>query len=364
VNKRQDKEMQEALGIDSESFLGYNTLFGFPLEDWKEWKSPWGQVMLVPGLFNTTVDERGTVFLYPQGDMNVEPSGKMPSSSLYFDGIVRQAPIVEEELDPEDNLEEFQLMTEVEKEHLRMKANELRNSDKFVYASVTGDTGLGDIARVPGMMLKHPKGIRDEAEWYMSTLIRQDYLHQVFEKETDIALKNLETVKKLAGDVIDGIFVCGTDLGTQSNQFLSLAQFRSLYLPYYRKLNNWIHENTNWKTFKHSCGAIEPLLPGIIEAGFDIINPVQISAVGMEPKLLKEKYGDQLTFCGGGSNTQSTLPFGTPEEVRVETLQLLEIFSENGGYLFNPGHNIQSMVPVKNLIAMIEAVKEFNGETL
>ncbi len=359
-----DAELQDVLGLDTEGIYGYNALFGFPLNNWKEWVTPWGQEILVPGLFNTSKDEEGNVYLYPQGDMSVPPSGKMPASGFYFDGIVRQEPIIEENLNPEDNLEEFTLLDAAEIEHIKQKAAELRTSKRFIYGSLTGDTGLGDIARVPGMMLKHPKGIRDEAEWYMSTLIRQDYLHEVFEKETDIALKNLQTIKNIAGDVINAVFICGTDFGTQTNQFLSLDQFRRLYLPYYQKVNNWIHANTNWKTFKHSCGAIEPLLPGIIEAGFDIINPVQISAEGMDPALLKERYGDQITFSGGGSNTQTTLPFGTPEEVRAETLKLLEVFSKDGGYLFNPGHNIQSMVPTENLVSMIKAVKEFNGEHL
>ncbi|MEX2607440.1 MAG: uroporphyrinogen decarboxylase family protein, partial [Kiritimatiellia bacterium] len=119
--------------------------------------------------------------------------------------------------------------------------------------------------------------------------------------------------------------------------------------------------NTAWKTFKHSCGAIDTLIPGIIEAGFDILNPVQCSAKGMEAEGLKSRYGDQICFWGGGVNTQQTLPFGTPEQVRDEVLARCETFAPGGGFVFNAIHNVQALSPVENVRAMIEAVKEYNG---
>ncbi|HJN90728.1 MAG TPA: uroporphyrinogen decarboxylase family protein, partial [Verrucomicrobiota bacterium] len=95
---------------------------------------------------------------------------------------------------------------------------------------------------------------------------------------------------------------------------------------------------------------------------FDIINPVQCSAAGMEPRQLKEKYGDRLVFWGGGIDTQKTMPFGTPEEVRRQVLERCEIFSKDGGYVFDSIHNLQALSPVENMVAMINAVKEFNGD--
>jgi len=126
-------------------------------------------------------------------------------------------------------------------------------------------------------------------------------------------------------------------------------------------MNAWIHENTDWKTFKHSCGAVENFMPHFIESGFDIINPVQCSAAGMDPKILKKKYGDKLVFWGGGVDTQNSLPFGTPEQVREEVLGRCEIFARDGGFVFNAIHNIQARTPIENIVAMFEAVKEFNG---
>jgi uroporphyrinogen-III decarboxylase len=122
-----------------------------------------------------------------------------------------------------------------------------------------------------------------------------------------------------------------------------------------------VHKNTNWKTFKHSCGASEKFFESMIDAGIDIINPVQCSAKGMEPRALKDKYKGRLVFWGGGVDTQSTLPFGAPDEVRAQVLERCEIFSEGGGFIFDAVHNVQAGTPLANIVAMIDAVKDFNG---
>lgn len=162
------------------------------------------------------------------------------------------------------------------------------------------------------------------------------------------------------GNNIDALVICGTDFGTQTGQFCSVETFNSLYAPYYKKVNDWIHANTTWKTFKHSCGAVEPLISSMIDAGFDILNPVQCSATGMDPNHLKDTYGEKLTFWGGGVDTQKTLPFGTPDDVRKEVRERLEIFSKNGGYVFNTIHNLQAATPIENVEAMVKTVIEFN----
>jgi uroporphyrinogen-III decarboxylase len=155
--------------------------------------------------------------------------------------------------------------------------------------------------------------------------------------------------------------VCGTDFGTQRSQFCSGATFDALYAPYYRQINDWIHRHTPWKTFKHSCGAIRPLIDRFIDVGFDIINPVQCSATGMDPARLKADFGDRLVFWGGGVDTQHTLPFGTPAEVRAQVTDRLRTFSPGGGFVFNTIHNIQARTPVANIVAMVDAVRDFNG---
>ena len=132
-------------------------------------------------------------------------------------------------------------------------------------------------------------------------------------------------------------------------------------MPYYKRINDWVHRHTAWKAFKHSCGAVETLIPAFIESGFDILNPVQVSAAGMDARILKEKYGRDIVFWGGGVDTQKTLAFGTPEEVRTEVLERCEIFGRDGGFVFNSVHNIQANVPIANIVAMFTAIGEYNG---
>ena len=141
------------------------------------------------------------------------------------------------------------------------------------------------------MQLRHPKGIRDVAEWYMSTVMRPDYIKNIYERQAEIAIENMRRIFAVVGNKVNAVFMCGTDFGTQSSTFCSPEQFDEMWLPYYKRMNDWIHENTQWKTFKHSCGAVETFMDSFIRAGFDIINPVQINAAGMDPKKLKEKYG-------------------------------------------------------------------------
>lgn len=356
-----EDDLKDAIGIDTVPLSALNTLFGFRNQNWKEWRAPWGQELLVAENFRTTVDANGDLLLYPQGDLTAPASGKMPKASFFFDAIIRQEPLVEAKLNPQANLEEFNMISDEELRIWQRETAKVRMSERAVMASI-GGMGLGDIALVPAINLKYPKGIRDVTEWYISTLTRQDYIHQIFERQTDIALANLEKLLPILKDVVEVAFICGTDFGTQASTFCSPETFKSLYLPYYKKINAWIHQHTTWKTFKHSCGAVRTLMPYFIEAGFDILNPVQCSAANMHPRELKQEFGDRLVFWGGGVDTQKTLPFGTPEEVHQEVLERCEIFSKNGGFVFCTVHNVQANTPVANVAAMIDAVHEFNGE--
>ncbi len=354
-------ELIDSIGIDVVGAWGRTNMFGFNNHaPYKEWKTPWGQRVMVPNNFNTTTNENGDTLMYPEGDKSLPPSARMPKSGYFFDAIIRQEPIVEEELNVENNLEEFKLISDKDLEHWRIEVDKAYFSGKAVMAAF-GGTALGDIALVPGMQMKNPKGIRDVAEWYMSTVSRPDYVKSIFERQTEIAIENLKRIYAVVGNKVNALFICGTDFGTQGSTFCPPEQFDEMWLPFYKKVNDWIHENTQWKTFKHSCGAVESLLDSFIRAGFDIINPVQINAAGMDPAKLKQRYGRDLVFWGGGVDTQKVLPFGKPEDVREQVLRNCEIFNKNGGFVFNTVHNIQANVPVENVVAMLEAIQEFNG---
>ncbi len=357
-----DDELREAMGIDVVGAYGKGNLIGFDNNEceWKPFTSNWGQNLLVPADFNFTRSDDGSLKIYPQGDTTVPPSANMPASGYFFDAIIRQEPIVEDNLNPEDNLEEFSQIDKETLDYWERTINQLYASGKGIIASL-GGTALGDIALVPGMNLKRPKGIRDVAEWYMSTIMRPDYIHSIFEKQTNLAIENYAKIYARVGNKIDAVFICGTDFGTQDSTFCSPDQYQELYLPYYRRINDWIHQNTEWKSFKHSCGAVETFMPLFIESGIDIINPVQINAKGMDPNHLKNTYGKDLVFWGGGVDTQKMLSFGTPSEVKKQVLENCDIFARDGGFVFNTVHNIQANVPVENLASMMEGIKEFNG---
>jgi len=357
-----EEDLRQVMGIDIEGVYAAETLFGFPNENWKPWRMDSGLEVLVSEHFRITKDKIGDTLIYPKGDLTAPPSGRMPKDGFFFDTIVRQEPIIEEKLNPADNLEEFGPISDQHLDYFENAAKEAAQTGRGVIATF-GGTAFGDIALVPAPFLKYPKGIRDIEEWYISTHTRQPYIHKVFEKQCEIALVNLEKIRTRVGNLVDAVFICGTDFGTQISTFCSEKTFRSLYMPYYKRINDWIHKNTTWKTFKHSCGAVETFIRAFIESGFDILNPVQTSARGMDAAYLKRKYSTEIVFWGGGVDTQKTLAFGTPKGVREEVLKRCEIFGVGGGFIFNAIHNVQANTPIKNIVAMIEAVKEFNGRT-
>jgi len=354
-------DLREALGLDTVGLGREKNLFGFALTDWKSWKLFDGTPVLVPGAFNTEPEPDGDLLMYPEGDRSAPPSGRMPRDGYYFDSIIRQEPIIEDRLDPADNLEEFQPISDEELERLAQKADRLYTQTPYALVANFGGTGFGDIAHIPAPGLRHPKGIRDVAEWYMSLAIRQDYVGAVFERQCAIALANLGRIAEVVGDRVHVIMVTGTDFGTQRGPFAPPATYHKLFQPFHTEVNRWIHEHTSWKTFIHTCGSVEALLEDFIAAGFDILNPVQCSAADMDPRHLKAKYGDRLTFWGAAIDTQKTLPFGTPEEVRAEVRERLDILAPGGGFVFNAIHNIQPKTPIENVLAMFDALREFAG---
>ena len=357
-------DLMTALGVDVVSLSGPSTMFGFPLKDWKPWTFFDGTPVLVPGGFNTEPEPNGDILMYPEGNPSTSPSGRMPEGGFYFDAIVRQPEIDETKLDPAHNLEEFKPISEEDLDYYDREADQLfTHTDKAILGNF-GGTGFGDIALVPGIQLKNPLGIRDITEWYISTLTRREYIWQVFEKQCEIGLANLQRIHKRVGEKISVLFVTGTDFGTQNGPFISPKAYRDLYQPFHKLINNWVHQNTSWKTFIHSCGSVIKLYPDFIEAGFAIINPVQTSAAGMDPEVLAAQFGERVTFWGGGVDTQNTLPFGTPEEIRTQVQERMHIFGTGGGFVFNPIHNVQAGIPVENLLALYEAVNEYRQYSL
>ncbi len=355
-----DEDLQRVLALDIEGVWGYETMFGFRNENWKPWRMDNGLEVLVSEHFKVAKDAKGDTLIYPRGDTAAPPSGRLPKDGFFFDTIIRQEPLDEARLDPAANLEEFGPVSDAALSYFDEASRRAEATGRGVIANF-GGTALGDIALVPAPFLTHPRGIRDVEEWYVSTVTRRPYIHAVFDRQTAIALENLERIRAHVGGRVQAVFICGTDFGTQQSTFCSVETFRELYMPYYRRVNDWVHANTTWKTFKHSCGAVRSLIPSFIDSGFDILNPVQVSAAGMNAAKLKADFGRDLVFWGGGIDTQKTLAFGTPEAVRAEVLNRCEVFGKGGGFVFNAVHNIQANVPIRNIVAMFDALREFNG---
>jgi len=355
-----DTEVREKLGVDTIGLWLPTNVFGFKNENWKPWRLFDGTEVMVPERFIITTDDKGDIYIYPQGDISALPCAKMPKGGYYFDVLVRQEPIGEGKLNPEDwARQQYSVFSEETLKYLERKADELYKTTDLSIVGEFIDASFGDIALVPGPSLKHPKGIRDPRRWIMAHIEHPEYIKGIFEIQCEIALKNLELSYEAVGDKIDVIMVSGADFGTQGGPFISPDMYREFYKPFHQRINDWIHTHTSWKTFYHSCGSIVAFLDDFVEAGVDILNPVQTSAKDMDPKMLKEKYGDKLVFWGGGVDTQKTLPFGSPEEVRKEVAERCCTFGKGGGYVFSTIHNIQSKVPIDNLMAMFQVVREF-----
>jgi len=240
-----------------------------------------GTPVLVPGGFNTDPQPNGDILMYPEGDKSVPPSGRMPKGGFYFDSITRQDPIDDEKLNVEDNLEEFGPVPTrpCSTSPARPIACGARAIGRFWRISAVRPSATSPWCPA---LAEASKGIRDVAEWYMSTVSRFDYVYEVFRRQCDFALQNFARYYDAIGDRISVVMVTGTDFGTQNGPFMGPPAYRKLFQPFHRRVNDWIHQHTPWKTFIHTCGSVMALMPDLIDAGFDIFNPVQCSAANMD----------------------------------------------------------------------------------
>lgn len=353
-----EADVRTLLGVDTVPVRAPMTMFGFRNENWKPWRLFDGTDVLVPGDFNYTTGPDGDVYLYPGGDTSVAPSGHMPKGGYYFDAIVRQEPIDPAHLDPEEWAEgQFGVIADEDLADMQRQAEDLYANTDLALVHWFGGGGLGDIALVPGPGNKHPKGIRSPEDWYVAHMEYPDYIKGIFALQTEVAMQNLELLRQALGNRIEVLGLSGTDFGAQGGPFISPAAYREFFKPHHKRMIEWIHGNTNWKVMFHTCGSIVAFMDDLVEAGVDIINPVQCSAAGMAPETLKATWGDRIVFWGGAIDTQRVLPFGTPDEVRAQTAERLRTLGRNGGMVACAIHNIQQNTPVENILAFFETVR-------
>lgn len=194
----------------------------------------------------------------------------------------------------------------------------------------------------------------------MDLYLDPENVHRLLDHLMERHMSYLSKICNSIGDLID-IIKFGDDLGTNTRPFFSTETYREFFQPRHRQMCDFVKANSSAHTMLHCCGGIYELIPELIDAGFEILNPVQINAVNMEPERLKNEFGRELTFWGGGCDTKSILNQAAPREIKDHVKHNLEIFNKDGGFVFNTVHNIMPDVKPENIVAMFEAVKEFNG---
>lgn len=328
---------------------------------WKNWKLHDGTEVMIPKHIDITISENGDYEIYDDEGSLLCVQKK---DCLYFEQTC--FPYIDNVDDEEIDFSELEKKlqkimwcsigtppgpfqyTEESLEILREKAKNLRNStDRAIYG------GFG------GNLLEMGEQAFRMDNFLMMLAFSPEIVHSFLDKLVSIHLKNLNLYLEYVGPYID-IIGFGDDLGMQDGPQMSPSMFVEFFKMRYKKMWDMVKEKMpHLKICIHSCGGIEPLIPHLIEAGLDAANPVQITCTGMEPELLKTKYGDHFVFWGGGCDTRYFLASGTPEEVDGNVKELVTIFKKNGGYVFQQVHNMLADVPPENIVAMYNAVDKY-----
>ncbi|MCX6900943.1 MAG: hypothetical protein NT105_19895 [Verrucomicrobia bacterium] len=282
-------------------------------------------------------------------------SFQMPKGGYYFDDVSFNQG---DRIDPK----KFRPISDITDEHLELMRHYggslHRNTDYAILGWGFGVCFLG-LSLITDRSSNVTQALTDE--WMMMLMTEKETCHEMMDRSVEATIKCLKLANEAVGDCCFAWGVAADDSGTQRGEFIRPELWAEMLKPHYKKLSDWIHTNTPWKVFLHSCGSIYNLIPHFIEAGIDILNPVQTSAANMDPARLKREFGDKLVFWGGGCDTQSVLGKATLQEIRQHVKERLQIFSPGGGFVFNQIHNIQANVPPENIIAMFDAAYEFGA---
>ena len=310
------------------------------------------EVLFMPGTCIREEADGSWVLL----DENGEPgSFRMPKDGYYFDDVSfnRHEDINPAKFHPVEDIPE-KTLRQVEEYSSRLH----RDTDYALLGFGAGVCFLG-LSIVTDPRSNVTMGMPDQ--WMMMLLTEKETCHEMMNRSVEAAIKRFELLHQAVGQRCFAWGIASDDSGTQRGEFIRPDLWAEMIKPHYRKLCDWIHQHTSWRTFLHSCGSVYNLIPHFIDAGIDILNPVQTSAANMDPARLKKEFGGRIVFWGGGCDTQTVLGGATPEEVREHVRERLKIFAPGGGYVFNQVHNIQRNVPTENVFAMLDAACEFGA---
>ncbi len=232
---------------------------------------------------------------------------------------------------------------------LRSRVQELRRSTDRALFSLTpcGHDLFNQLFRVRGM----ENGLMD-------LLLNEDFVNAFLDRLTETIITAQTLFLQEVGDLVD-VHFAADDLSGQNGPLIAPELYRRLIKPREARILQAVRSKTRAKIFYHSCGAVLEFIPDLIEMGVDILNPVQVAAAGMDTALLKKRFGKKLSFWGGGCDTQHVLARGTPEEVRAEVRRRIQDLAPGGGFVFNPVHNIQPLVPPANIVALFDEARSY-----
>jgi hypothetical protein len=336
-----EQDVIDALGVDIMLVPSLAPRFGININRWKDWTMPDDTKVKVPEGFQTIEDKGGGLLLIVDGRV----VGRMPKGGYYFSEMANASMGGLDSLaDPPDpDKESFDLLIDEDLRFRQEVAHQLRlHTDKALVID----------------LIDNIRWNTSIANWLYAMAADPQRTSELHKKKSINLLNKVKQLADALGDSVD-IFAIYQDYGTQKGELISPTTFAHLVKPNYKRIFDWIHTNTNWKIMFHSCGSIYHLIPHLIEMGVDILNPIQANTANMDPSRLKAEFGDYLVFWGGGVDTQTILPFGSPENVCQQVKERISIFAPGGGFVFAPTQDIQADVPVENLLTMYAAVREY-----
>ncbi|MCX8068861.1 MAG: methyltransferase [Anaerolineae bacterium] len=336
-----EEPVRRRFGVDVVGLPVLEPLPGVRNTRWKPWRLPNGTPAFISADFEPEVTPRGDL-LIRAADSSV--SHWMAAGTYHF--VPKEAPLARAS---REDLERWMppRISDEELDFLHRAARRLYEETDYALFGWFG-----------GSLFEGAQFARGWVQWMRDLKHDPGFAAALVEKLYQAARENLERYLDAVGEYVD-VVGFGDDFGTQQGLQISPDLYRRLFQPYHRELYGLVHARTRARVFLHSCGAIHDLIPDLIEAGVDILNPVQTSAAKMEPERLKREFGDRLVFWGGACDPQGALSRGTPEEVAAEVRRRLEIFAPGGGYIFAPIHDLQHDVPPENIVAMYDAALRF-----
>ena len=310
---------------------------------WKPSKLPDDSLCEVPELFNPEVLPDGSKVLRDDAG-NI--TAKMPKDGYYFDGVYHPL----ESINTIEELKKHNFYSPIDEDTL----NELHKRAKNLYEN----TNYALMLNGTGGIYEWAQGLRGWGQFMMDLAGNPEFAGALLDKLVEANIQRLKQVLPAVEGYVQ-IVQTGDDLGIQTGPQLSPKLYREIVKPRHKWLYQYLREHTDAYIFIHTCGSVYEFIPDFIEMGIDILNPVQVSAKNMDTKKLKDEFGKDVTFWGGGCDTQKVLPFGTPSEIKEEVKKRIEGLAPDGGFVFTQVHNIQAGIPPENIMAMYEAVKNF-----